>query len=176
MKFAFILNFEGLHPDKYNVLCDKGNNYNMVYGVNDMEETEALVKKLAADGYELINLCSAYDADMTAKVAEAGIRTCAADYMESEAAKLDKVEDFSEYGVIIVDAGLAETAAYELKDPAANTHIRFIRDVEGACEAAKGLVADGVTFIELCSWFDAEKTNAVIKAIDSQVPVGSCGL
>ena len=70
MKFAFILNFEGLHPDKYNVLCDKGNNYNMVYGVNDMEETEALVKKLAADGYELINLCSAYDADMTAKVAE----------------------------------------------------------------------------------------------------------
>lgn len=50
MKFAFILNFEGLHPDKYNVLCDKGNNYNMVYGVNDMEETEALVKKLAADG------------------------------------------------------------------------------------------------------------------------------
>ena len=97
MKFAFILNFEGLHPDKYNVLCDKGNNYNMVYGVNDMEETEALVKKLAADGYELINLCSAYDADMTAKVAEAGIRTCAADYMESEAAKLDKVEDFSAY-------------------------------------------------------------------------------
>lgn len=63
-----------------------------------------------------------------------------------------------------------------LKDPAANTHIRFIRDVEGACEAAKGLVADGVTFIELCSWFDAEKTNAVIKAIDCQVPVGSCGL
>ena len=76
----------------------------------------------------------------------------------------------------IKDAGLAETAAYELKDPVANTHIRFIRDGEGACEAAKGLVADGVTFIELCSWFDAEKTNAVIKAIDCQVPVGSCGL
>lgn len=176
MKFAFILNFEGLHHDKYNVLCDKGNNYNMVYGVNDMDETESLVKQLAADGYELINLCSAYDADMTAKVAEAGIRTCAADYMDSEAVKLDKVEDFSEYGVILIDAGLAETAGYELKDPAANTHIRFIKDIDGACEAAKELVAEGVTFIELCSWFDADKTNAVISAIDCQVPVGSCGL
>ena len=45
-----------------------------------------------------------------------------------------------------------------------------------ACEAAKELLDKGVYFIELCSWFDEEKTRAVIAAVDGKLPVGSCGL
>ena len=43
-------------------------------------------------------------------------------------------------------------------------------------EAAQKLVSEGVKFIEICSWFDAERTQSVIDAIDGAVPVGSCGL
>ena len=52
----------------------------------------------------------------------------------------------------------------------------FVKNQEQANEAAKQLTAEGMDDIELCSWFDAEKTQKVIEAIGGSVPVGSCGI
>ena len=74
-------------------------------------------------------------------------------YGGGRVAKLDKVEDFSEYGVIIVDIGLAETATYELKDPGGKYSHQIYQGtlrVHAKKGGLGGLVADGVTFIELC--------------------------
>lgn len=64
----------------------------------------------------------------------------------------------------------------ELLSKECNTKIMLVKDLDMACQAAKELVEKGVFFIELCSWFDTERTKAVIAAIDGKLPVGSCGL
>lgn len=178
MKFAFIARYEGLQ-DTYTAICDEGEYYNQFYGVDSIESGKELVVKLEREGYELINLCGDFDADITADIAAATqgkVRLCYSDYLPKELEKLEALENLDEYGVIIADAGLAETAACEIKSDVGNTYIRFVKDLDDACQAARDLVADGVSFIELCSWFDAEKTNAVIQAVDGRVPVGSCGI
>lgn len=175
MKFAFIINTDGGHPDTYEITCTAGNNENHIYGVTGVEEGVAFAKGLAKEGFELLNLCGDFTAENAADIAAEGMRVKNADYMPEELKKIEALEDLSHYGIIVVDAGLSETVKADKKDPACNAYARFIKDVDGACEAAKELVEEGVAFIELCSWFDKEKTDAVIAAIDGKVPVGTCG-
>lgn len=178
MKFAFIAHYEGLQ-DEYTAICDKGANYNQFYGVDSIKSGKELVIKLEQDGYGLINLCGDFDADITADIAastKGNVKICYADYFPEELAKLDALENFDEYGVIVIDEGLSETAAYDIKSAAGNTSVRFVKDVGAACNAAQELAAGGSSFIELCSWFDTDRTKAVIHALDGQIPVGSCGI
>jgi len=60
-----------------------------------------------------------------------------------------------------------------------NTHIVYVKDLDQAVEAARKFAEDGVDGIELCGWFDLEKTKAIIAAVESvskTIPVGSNGL
>jgi methionine synthase I (cobalamin-dependent) len=60
-----------------------------------------------------------------------------------------------------------------------NTHVVFVKDLEQAVEAARKFAEDGVDGIELCSWFDMERTKAVIAAVEAvskSIPVGSNGI
>jgi hypothetical protein len=52
----------------------------------------------------------------------------------------------------------------------------LVNNLEMACQAAIDLMEKGIAFIELCTWFDEEKTRAIIEYISGKVPVGSCGI
>lgn len=176
LKYAYILNIEGLHPDTYTAEVFKTDTLTRYYGVDNMEETMEVVKKIKEEGFELINLCSAYDDEMTKEVEALIPRTKNVHYLPAEEEKLDKVEDWSKYGVISIDAQLDDIETTVIENPEFTTYAKIVKDIDAACVAAKELVEAGVTFIEMCSWFDEEKTKKVIEAIDCDVPVGSCGI
>ena len=72
--------------------------------------------------------------------------------------------------------GVEETVRLSLDSEDCNTRACFVKDLDAAKAAAAALAEEGIDFIELCSWFDQEKTEAIIEAAGGKIPVGSCGL
>lgn len=177
MKFAFILNTNGGHPDTYNVNFTTASEENWIYGVTGVEEGVEFAKTLKEKGFDLVNLCGDFDEEMTAEVAATGIEACNAKYLPAEMDKIGDLTDeqLCEYGIIIVSDEVNDIEAIDKKDAACNIYVRFVADEDAACEAAKDVIAAGAEFMELCSWYDREKTEKVIAAIDGKVPVGTCG-
>ncbi len=176
LKYAYILNIEGLHPDTYTAEVWKTDTLTRYYGTDNMEETMEVIRKIKEEGFTLVNLCSAYDDAMTKEAAAVIPGTKNVHYLPSEEEKLEKVTDWSKYGIISIDAQLEEIETTVLENPEFTTYAKIAKDLDAACKAAAELVEAGVTFIEMCSWFDEEKTKEVIGAISCDVPVGSCGL
>lgn len=177
-KYAFIENVEGASPEQYSFIYENAESYNMVAGTSSFEMTQELVKKLDSEGYDLIDLCGDFDDEAVKKllsVTKNGIDICHADYLPEQLEKIEALESLKEYGIVIVMDGVEETECFTLESEACNTHVRFTKDLEAAKAAAKELTEQGVYFLELCSYFDREKTLEVIEAIDGKVPVGSCG-
>lgn len=177
MKFAFILNTNGGHPDTYNVNFTTAGSENWIYGVTGVEEGVEFAKTLKEKGFDLVNLCGDFDEEMTAEIAATGIEACNAKYLPAEMDKIMELsdEELCEYGIIIVSDEVDETEVIDKKDDACNIYVRFVKDEDAACEAAKDVIAEGAKFMELCSWYDKEKTEKVIAAIEGKVPVGTCG-
>lgn len=178
MKFAFILNTNGGHPETYNVNYDISDEENWIYGVTGVEEGIEFAKTLKEKGFDLVNLCGDFDETMAAEIAESGVEVCNAKYLPDELEKIGALTDeqLCEYGIVIVSEDIESTKAIDKKDDACNIYVRFVKDTDGACKAAQELVESGAEFMELCSWFDKEKTEKVIASIEGKIPVGTCGL
>ena len=177
-KFALIINVAGASPETYSTVFENAESYNLFVGTGDMEMAGRLVKQLSEDGFELINLCGDFNDEITKKFLEIGqgkLRVLHANYFPNELKKLEALPSFQEYGFISITRGLENMDRLALFSEECNTQIMLVNDLDMACHAAKELVEKGVSFIELCSWFDAERTQTVIDAIDGKVPVGSCG-
>lgn len=177
-KYAFIENVEGASPETYSFVYENAESYNMVAGTSSMEMTAELVKKLDKEGYDLIDMCGDFDDAAVAelsKLVTGKMEITHADYLPEQLAKIEALASLKEYGIVIVMDGVEETEKFSLKNDACNTYVCFTKDLDAAKAAAKELVADGVYFLELCSYFDKEKTEEVIAAIGEKVPVGSCG-
>ena len=177
-KYAFIENVDNASPETYSFVYDNAESSSLVAGTSSFEMTEELVKKLDSEGYDLIDMCGDFDDEAVEKllsVTKSDMEICHADYLPAELEKIEALESLQEYGIVIVMDGVEETQSFELKNDACNTYVRFTKDLEAAKAAAKELTEQGVYFLELCSYFDKEKTQAVIDAIDGKVPVGSCG-
>lgn len=177
-KYAFIENVPGSSPETYSFVYENDESYSLVTGTSSFEMTEELAKKLDQEGYDLIDLCGDFDDEAVAKLSksftgEMGITH--ADYLPDELVKIEALDSLKEYGIVIVMDGVEVTQKFSLISEACNTYVRFTKDLDAAKAAAKELVSLGVDFIELCSYFDKEKTQAVIGAIEGKVPVGSCG-
>lgn len=178
-KYAFIEETEGASPETYSFTYENAESRSFVAGVNDMDMAGDLVKKLAQEGVELIDLCGAFDEERARRLrtaAEGKVEILHVNYFPQEQKKLDALESFQEFGVVIVMDGVEETQNFELRNDACNTYVRFTKDLDAAKAAAKELADQGVYFIELCSYFDEEKTKAIIEAVGGKVPVGSCGI
>ena len=178
LKFAYIINMPGQTPDTYSAVYENAESYNKIVGVDGVESAKNYVKSLADDGYTLFNLCGDFDDEITADIqAAAGedVKIRHADYLPEEMEKMGRLEDLSTYGIVIVMRGVETPQQVELKCDDCDTTAIFVKDLEQAQEAAKKLTDGGIAFIELCSWFDKEKTEAVIDAVGGAVPVGSCG-
>lgn len=179
LKFAYIMNIPGETPQTYSAVFENEDGYNYFVGVDGTESAAALVKQLDAEGFTLIDLCGDFDDKTTealAAIGEGRFDISHANYFPEELAKIEALPSLSEYGIIVIEEGVSAPAPLWIKSESCNTSISLVRDLDMACEAAKELVQRGVYFIELCSWFDAEKTKTVIDAIKGQIPVGSCGI
>lgn len=178
-KYAFLLNSETLTPDNYSNVYENPEFYCQVIGTNSMEQCLAQANALAAAGVELIDLCGDFDeekAQALRKAADEKLEVCYAKYSASEAAKVEAMTEFKEYGILVCADGISDKAEkMELRSDELNTHVVFVADDDMACAEAKKMVTEGIQLIELCSYFTEEKAEAIIKAIDGRIPVGYCG-
>lgn len=78
-----------------------------------------------------------------------------------------------QYGFIVKAPGysLGEKEV-DLESEAFKTNIVGVGSVVEACEAAKQLVKNGATLIELCSGFNAEDAKIIFEAIEGSAKVG----
>ena len=180
-KYAYVENVPGLEEEQYRAFFDDGEYINQIAGFDGVDVCMDYVKELIRDGYSLINLCGDFGGEHVQELmkdAPEGTKVCYAAYLPEEQTKLEALEQYIEYGMIIV-GNVEESARLELLAPAMNTHVVFVKDLEQAVEAARKFAEDGVDGIELCSWFDLEKTKAIIAAVEAisqKIPVGSNGI
>ncbi|MEI8216001.1 MAG: DUF6506 family protein [Eubacteriales bacterium] len=178
-KYALIMNVPGESPDTYSAVYEKDENYELYVGTGSMDMADELFKKLASEGFEHINLCGDFDDEITKRFIESGqgkIKISHASYLPEELEKLNKLPSLKEYGFISLTDGLDKMEKLELKSDECNSCIMLVTDMEMACLAANELFESGTAFIELCSWFDLEKTKKIINSINGKIPVGSCGI
>ena len=180
-KFAYVENVPDLSVENYMESFDDGEYVNHIAGFDGVDACMDYVKGLIRDGYELINLCGDFGKEHTEELmqdAPEGTKVCYAAYLPEELTKLEALEQYIEYGMIIV-GNVEEPVRLELAAPEMNTHTVFVKDLEQAIAVARQFAEDGVDGIELCSWFDLEKTKAVIAAVETvskTIPVGSNGI
>ena len=178
MKFAFIANIPGVTPETYSTVFETKGSYNLVAGVDGMDAAKEYVKKLAEEGFELINLCGDFDDDITAEIQQIvgeNIEVKNAKYTIDEAMKLEFLESFKYYGVIILDEDVDKYHEEVLRSEACDMRIIFAQDLRQAKRAGERLIEKRVDFIELCSWFDILRLEKIVEATGDKVPVGTCG-
>ncbi len=177
MKFAFLMNMPGETPETCYGEYNNEKNQNRIIGM-EKEVVEDYIKILAEDGFGRVDLCGDFtesDVEILTKASNGKININYAKYFPVEIEKMDKLESLFEYGIIIFDDGVETTEWLEILNKQGNTYVTFVKDMCCAMEAGRELVKKGVAFIELCGWFDSEKTEQMISAIDGGVPVGTCG-
>lgn len=177
-KYAFIMNSRTLTPDTYMGIHENSKNYYVIAGVHSVQMASELAKDLSEEGFFAIDLCGAFDEKKTAKVSEgaggkAEVRY--ARYSPLDAKRMDALDSMEEYGLILMDSSLSETEWLRLESDEYNTAIAFVHNLESACSAAVRMVKEGIAFLELCRWFDEERAQKIIDAIEGAVPVGYCG-
>lgn len=178
LKYAYIINVPGQNPDGYKGVYENSESYNVIAGTDNMDMAKEYVGKLAADGFTLLNLCGDFDDEITAQLCEiAGpdVKIKHADYLPEQGAMVEALPEFSKYGIVIVMRGVEEPTEVVVDKPELYTKAIFVKDQEQANAAAKKLADEGMHDIELCSWFDKEKTESVIAAVGGACPVGTCG-
>lgn len=177
VRYALMINVPGESPATYSKVFETQENYDWYVGTGDMDMATILMKQLVAEEFEMVNLCGDFDDEILQKFIEIGqgkTKVSAARYIPEELQKLEALTSLKEYGFISLMPGIDQIERLQLLSKECNTHVFLVNDLEMACVAATELVEKGVDLIELCSWFDSTKTQAVITAIHGKVPVGSC--
>ncbi len=179
MKYAFIMNSRTLNPETYSVVYEHEGNQYYFAGVHGMKMTKELAKKLADDGYELLDLCGDYNEEKAQEVRDASegkTKINYAKYSDEDLEKLDALQSTDQYGVIVLGFEPSEDLTrLELTSEEYNTYIAIAGSEEIAVRTAKEMVTEGINFIELCGYFTQDKAEVIAEAIDHKVPLGYCG-
>jgi hypothetical protein len=180
LTYAFIANSEGMSPENYHWEYEDSEMRFKFFSVSGMDMTKKYAKMLADEGFEYIDLCGDFDAAMAKEIADATdgrIEVEYAKYSEAEQKKFETLEKQDEFGVIVMAEGIEEgtTKTQKITGPEYNTTIVLAGGEKAAATAAQGLVDAGISFIEMCGYFDEQKASEIIKAINCNTPVGYCG-
>ena len=178
-KFALIINVPGASLGSCTKVYENKESYNEFIGSGSMDMAAQIVESLIEKDIEEIDLCGAFDDQETEKyrkITHNKIEIFNSKNSVEEQRKIDAMTSFNKYGFISITKGIQEMQTVVLSGEKRDNHIVMVKDLDMACLAAKTLIEKGVDLIELCSWFDNEKTQSIIDAIDGKIPVGSCGL
>jgi len=151
----------------------------LVAGVSPISEAIPLAKKLAAEGFDTMGFCGAFDDEMIAKISEAVGSSVSVNQMHFLPEQLDllnEMNSFREYGVLIQADGLTDNARFLLKNDSCNAKICFTPNWERAKEATKELYEEGIYFIEGCGWFKESMVREMIDMTCGTIPIGSTAL
>ncbi len=178
MKFGFIFETEWNVGEDFIVTFESENSLEKIIGIESPEMGKKAVEILSQYGIKEYNLCGSFTDEHISELQSAfgeEYSFKAAKYLPEEEEKLEAAESLSNYGIILLEENTKDTVIEELNCPACDAMICFVRDQEAAKEAAKDLVENGIDFIELCDYFDLEKTTEIIEEINGAVPVGTAG-
>jgi len=178
IKFAFIANVGGVTPETYSTVFKTPGSYNLIAGVDGMDAAKKYIKMLAKEGFELINLCGDFDDEITEEIREMvgdSIVIKNAKYTVDEAIKLDYLDSFRNYGVIIQDDDVDKYHEVVLRSDECDMRVIFVQDLRQAKHAGRRMLEKRVGFIELCSWFDVLRLETMVEATENRVPIGTCG-
>ena len=177
-KYALMIKVPGESPATYSKVFENRDSHDLYVGVGDMDTAAELMKQLAEEGYETVNLCGGFDDEAVQEftgIGQGKVKVSAARYSPEELSKLEKLTSFKEYGFISFMPDVEQIERLNLFSGECNTHVLLVRDMEMACQAADELAGMGIDCIELCGWFDPPKTQSIIDAVKGKAPVGSCG-
>ena len=179
MKYAFVMNSGTLNPEIYSTVYEENGSRYFFSAVHGMKMTRELAKRLADEGYELLDLCGDYTeekAEETRNSSGGRLKVNFAKYSEEDLKRFDALESANKYGIIVLAFHPGEDLVkLELTSEEFNTYIAIAGTEKIAAQAAKDMVEEGIHFIELCGYFDAEKAEVVAKSIGYAVPLGYCG-
>lgn len=176
-KFAFLINVPGVDPKNYSTVYETNESYNIVAGTDGMETAKEYMKELLEKDIKVFNLCSDFDdetVEQMRRIAGEGVAIRRAEYNLNELAKLNMLKSYRNYGLIIKADGTGKSHEVVLRSRECDTRIIFVENLAEAKKAARRLVEKRADFIELCSWFDVLRLDAIVAAIDGQIPVGTC--
>lgn len=182
MKFAFIMNVKGTSPETYSTVYETAGRYNLIAGVDGTEAAEAYIKKLAEEGFDKINLSGDFDEEFAHRMAEqiaAGISEnteikCTR-YILDELMKLQFIDSFRDYGLIIIDENVNKYHDVVLRSPVRDTRISFVQNLKHARHAVIRQIEKRVNVIDLCDWFDMLRLDNILKTAGNRAAVGTCG-
>lgn len=178
IKFAFIANIEGVTPETYSAEYETKNSYNLIAGVDGMDAAKEYIKKLAEENFDILNLCGDFDDEITAEIQEImgeHVKVRNAKYTIDEAKKLQFIQSFRDYGVIILDEDVNKHHEIVLRSDSCDMRVIFAQDLRQARNAGRRMIEKRVNFIELCSWFDILRLGSIVEATENKVPIGTCG-
>lgn len=178
--YAYIVNSKSMTPEDYHWEYANDAMEFRFFATCSMEMTKQYARRLVADGFECIDLCGDFDKAKANEIWDAAynwLKVFYAKYSDEEETKFANLSSRSEFGLIVMVKGLAEEAIQteRVTGPDFNTTIALVGSEQAALTAAQQLVANGVNFIELCSYFDAYRAAKIIEGIQGQAPVGYCG-
>lgn len=175
-KFAFFVNSETLTPENYKKELHGEGFEGLVCGVNSLELACETAKKLAEEGFEEIDLCGDFDAEKAKTIqgfAGDKIEVWHETFTKPEEEKFEKLTQLNPWGIIIHVGSKWEKDSYTvLKSAECDTYIACVDGMDETFEAAKRMVADGVTFIEICSYYNEEMCNQIVESIGGAIPIG----
>ncbi len=179
MKYAFIFDCDIPSGEDFNCQVGFGQEICFVAGVSPVEDAIPLAKRLAAQGFDSMGFCGAFEEDMIATLQEAvgpqvGVHQM--QYLPEQLEMLSEMNSFREYGVLIQADGLTSNARFLLKNDSSNTKVCFVPNWNGAKEAVKELFEEGIYFIECCGWFKESMIRDMIHMTCGTIPIGSTAL
>lgn len=182
MKFAFILDVKGVTPESYSAVLETDGRYNLVAGVDGEEAAAEYIMKLAAEGFDEINLSGDFDDDFVEALAKEvrekispSITIKNTVYLIDELIKLQFTESYRNYGIIITDENVNRYHEVVLRCKARDTRIIFVQNMMRARNAAARMLEKRIDIIDLCSWFDMLRLDHILKETGYCVPIGTCG-
>lgn len=182
MKFAFIMDVKGAVPETCSAVFETAGRYNLVAGLDGQEAAAKYIEKLAEEGFEEINLSGDFDEEFAERITEqvrenvgVFIEIKSTRYTIDELIKLQFLDSFRNYGIIIMDENTDRYHEVVLRCKKRDIRIIFVQNLQRARHAAARLAEKRADIIELCSWFDILRLEPIVDATENRIPIGTCG-
>ncbi len=176
LKYAFLINSKTLTPETYSREFVGKNFHGYICAVNSFKKACEIAGKLADEGFQEIDLCGDYGLEKAKVIKDSlgsRVKIFYEIYEDGEEDKFEALSSLNPWGVIINVGETWERDRYFLLQSSEfDTHVACVKDLEEALQAARQMQKNGVAFIELCGYFDKEKRDQIISAIEGKMPVG----
>ncbi len=180
-KYAFILKAEGAKPDTCSLTYRNDESLCIIAAAGKVQATEEYVKGLSGQGFYTIDLSGEFsdpELELISRAAGEKVSIRKALYDLNGLVRLDRLEASflpKTQGIIIRAGGVEKAWEGVIRRRSGDVRVMIVRDIPQAKRAAVRMLEKRVCLIELSRWFDNLRLDAVVRAVDGAVPVGTCG-